>query len=81
MSQYYKRRWEFFFETLKNCIKNSRPYKQADFNEAVFREIEYNFDLGQETYSPYPIGDPIEISERLYGKYNDTDFSLIHCRS
>ncbi|CAL1272694.1 unnamed protein product [Larinioides sclopetarius] len=73
ISNYYKKRWQFFFETLENCIVNRRPFKQADFNKAVYTEVEYKFDMGQEFYSSEPTGNPIEISKRLFEKYKQTD--------
>ncbi|KAF8790491.1 Alpha-N-acetylglucosaminidase like protein [Argiope bruennichi] len=72
ISNYYKKRWQFFFETLEDTIINRHPFKQADFNKAVFTEIEYKFDMGEEFYSSEPKGDPIEISKRLFEKYKQT---------
>ncbi|KAG8193238.1 hypothetical protein JTE90_005585 [Oedothorax gibbosus] len=69
MSQYYRKRWLFFFETLKNCTRNRKPFKQSDFNNAVFQEVEYAFNMGEEIYTHEPQGDPVRISERLFAKY------------
>ncbi|GFS92272.1 alpha-N-acetylglucosaminidase [Trichonephila clavipes] len=69
ISKYYKKRWQFFFKTLENCISKRRPFKQADFNKAVYLEIEYKFDLDQDVFPTEPEGDPIEISRKIFAKY------------
>ncbi|GFT66398.1 alpha-N-acetylglucosaminidase [Nephila pilipes] len=76
ISKYYKKRWQFFFETLEKCIIKRRSFKQADFNKAVYQEIEYKFDLDEDIFSTEPEGDPIEISRRLFAKYRQTEKML-----
>ncbi|XP_015925150.2 alpha-N-acetylglucosaminidase isoform X1 [Parasteatoda tepidariorum] len=71
MSQYYKKRWKLFLETLLNCLINGWPFNQTDFNEQVYRQIEYEFDLGTETYPVQPSGEPVEISKKLFLKYEN----------
>ncbi|WP_170179679.1 alpha-N-acetylglucosaminidase [Flavivirga rizhaonensis] len=67
-SGYYKPRWELFLNTLKESLKNNRPFDPSAYDKAV-REIDFNWTHSNETYPTKPTGNVIEVSKRLEKDY------------
>lgn len=66
---YYLPRWELFLKSLQNSLEQHMPFNQTAFSKEVFEHVEEPFTFGQETYPTEPQGDSIDISGKLYRKY------------
>lgn len=66
---YYLPRWELFLKSLQNSLEQHKPFNQTAFSEDVFELVEEPFTFGQETYPTEPQGDSVDISGKLYRKY------------
>ena len=69
MTDYYKERWQLFFEVLDDCLSDNEHFSQNDFNRDVFDRVESNFTLETKVYPTFCEGDSLEISKRLYVRY------------
>jgi len=67
---YYLPRWELFIKTLRTGLKTG---KKANF--AAFKKEHNKFQVdwvkSEEPLSAYPKGDTIEVSRKLFDKYNN----------
>ncbi|KAM8836700.1 alpha-N-acetylglucosaminidase [Spinachia spinachia] len=68
MEDYHAQRWGLFIHTLVECLDSGRPFKQDDFNQAVF-QVEKGFIYNGQRYPTKPQGDTYEIARRIFLKY------------
>lgn len=68
MEDYYAQRWGLFVNTLVECLDKGQPFKQDNFNKAVFR-METGFINSKRRYPSKPVGDTVEIAHRIFIKY------------
>ena len=65
---FYKGRWQLFIDEVYDCIKTGRKYDHTASDDRV-RSWEWEWVNGQEKYPAVPQGDPVVVSERMFGKY------------
>lgn len=68
MEDYYAQRWGLFVNTLVECLDSGQPFKQDNFNKAVF-QVETGFIHNSRRYPTKPVGDTYEIAHRIFLKY------------
>jgi len=67
---YYMKRWEFFLRALSVSLQpGGLPFNQTEFNEAVFKEVEWPWQVEHSEFPIVPIGDAIELSSMVLHKY------------
>lgn len=70
MGDYYKRRWELFFQSYGNSLKGKMTPPQA---EQVYREEVEEWELSWQKqdkhYSSTPTGNPLDIASRIMARY------------
>lgn len=69
MEDYYTQRWGLFVQTLVECLDSGQPFKQDNFNKAVFK-VEKGFIYNNRQYPTKPQGDTFQIAYRIFLKYH-----------
>ncbi|KAM6951080.1 alpha-N-acetylglucosaminidase, partial [Aplochiton taeniatus] len=68
MEDYYSQRWSLFINTLVECLDRGQPFRQDDFNQAVY-QVEKGFIFNGRKYPSKPQGNTYEIATRIFLKY------------
>jgi alpha-N-acetylglucosaminidase len=67
---YYKPRWSKFFAEVIDSLQEHKPMDEKAFGIRI-RDWEWAWVNGHEAYADQPIGDPVDVSLKLYHKYMD----------
>jgi len=68
LDDFYKPRWQHFFEVVMKSIKSGGEIDMESFDEFI-RQWEWHWVNGRKDYPVEPIGNPIELSKQIYKKY------------
>ncbi|CAM2108760.1 unnamed protein product [Caretta caretta] len=65
---YYRVRWSLFVSALVESLTTGTPFRQEQFNQAVF-QLERGFIYNGKRYPSQPAGDTLEIVRKIFLKY------------
>ncbi|XP_074835361.1 alpha-N-acetylglucosaminidase [Carettochelys insculpta] len=65
---YYRVRWSLFVSALVESLLSGTPFRQEQFNQAVF-QVERGFIYNGKRYPSQPAGDTLEIAKKIFLKY------------
>ncbi|MDF3078390.1 MAG: Alpha-N-acetylglucosaminidase [Sphingobacteriaceae bacterium] len=68
ISGFYKPRWQQFFRYADQQLSAGKEINQKEFEEKIV-DWEWNWINSSDIYNDKPVGDEIEIANRLYKKY------------
>jgi len=70
MGDFYKRRWQIFFDILQYCLNAGVPFSQEAFEKEV-QKFEENWTLDTKQYPTEPQGNTFNVVQTLFEKYKD----------
>nr|WP_321416243.1 alpha-N-acetylglucosaminidase [uncultured Allomuricauda sp.] len=69
LSDFYRPRWQLFFDYVGSCLDENRAVDLEKFEESV-KTFEWEWVNDQNKYPVEPVGDPVETSVQIFQKYN-----------
>jgi len=70
VADYYKPRWESFFNELQSSLDSGERFNQTLYNTKVFSDVEQPFTLSTKKYPESPSGNPITVAYSLHYKWS-----------
>lgn len=68
ISDFYKPRWEQFFQVLQNSLKNKAEADISSF-EADIKKWEWRWVNDHKDFPTQPSGDPVRVAQQLHDRY------------
>lgn len=69
LNGFYKKRWQQFFDYVLQQMKKNETVNEKDFDNTI-KEWEWSWVNSHEKYNDKPEGNSVEISSKLFMKYN-----------
>ena len=68
VSDYYAKRWNLFFTSVMNDVRNDKPFDEKSF-EKKLDEFEAEWPNGNKVFPSEPVGNTLEIANEIYDKW------------
>lgn len=68
VSDYYAKRWNLFFTSVMNDVRNDKPFDEKSF-EKKLDEFEAEWPNGNKVFPSEPVGNTLEIANEIYEKW------------
>ena len=78
VSDYYKPRWNLFFNKLVESLIFGTAFNKDKFRQEFFEQIGKPFTLEQKTYPTMPEGDTAAVAIKLHQKYRPDPEIIIY---
>ena len=70
LNNFYKVRWQKFFDTIELDLTNKTEFDQNQFDDDS-KNWEWSWVNSNETYTTHPKGDAVTMSQKMSNKYSD----------